>query len=107
MASSTVLFAPKGTKTTPRGPNKSQEPPKPSGLAREEKLEAVKLLIRQLVTRDSGLAGLLLWVPISLGREDLQAYAYTDGVTTYYCDAFFTLPAEEQRAVIIHELLHI
>src|SRR5665213_583475 len=96
----------KPTKTTPPVPNKSPAP-KPSGLSREEKAEAIQLITRRLITRDSGLAGLMLWIPTALGREDFQAYAYTDGTTIYYCDSFFTLPPAQQLGVVIHETLHI
>lgn len=100
------MFAAKRTKTTPPGQDKLPDI-KPSGLTREEKLAAVSLLIRKLVTRDSGLAGLMLWIPMTLGRDDLKAYAYTDGTTIYYCDSFFTLPQPMQLAAVIHETLHV
>src|SRR5271168_5293034 len=98
---------PKGTQTMLLGQNKLPVPPKQSRLNREQKLDAIQLITRKLVTRDSGIAGLLLWIPVALGREDLQAYAYTDGNTIYYCDGFFTLPQPQQLAVTIHELLHV
>ena len=100
------MYAAKRTKTTPQEPNKLPEI-KPSGLDREAKLEAVSLLIRKLVTRDSGLASLMLWIPMTLGRDDIPAYAYTDGTTIYYCDSFFTLPQPMQLAAVIHETLHV
>ncbi len=82
---------------------------KPSGLSSEEKLAAIKLITRKLVVRDSGIAGLLLWIPVSLGSEEMskKADAYTDGTTIFYCDSFFTMPLEHQLAVTIHEMLHI
>ena len=67
----------------------------------------VTLLIRRLVTRDSGVAGLVLWVPTALGRDDQHAYAYTDGTSIYFCDPFFTVDESVQYAIILHELLHI
>lgn len=82
-------------------------PPKPSGLSKETKMEKIRLITRKLVTRDSGLASLMLWIEPRLGRDDLQAYAYTNGEHIYYCDAFFTLPEEQQLAVVIHETLHV
>jgi predicted metal-dependent peptidase len=96
----------KPTKTTPHVPNKSPVI-KPSGLSRGEKIEAIKLITRKLVIRDSGLAGLMLWIPMGLGRDDLNAYAYTDGTHIYYCDSFFGLPPAQQLAVVIHETLHV
>lgn len=94
------------TKTTPPVPNKSQAY-KPSGLTPTQKMEVIQLITRRLVTRDSGLAGLMLWIPFSLGRDDFEAYAYTDGIRIYYCDSFFNLSEPEQLAVTIHETLHI
>lgn len=76
-------------------------------MTREAKMEQVKLITRKLITRDSGLAGLMLWIPFALGREDLQAYAYTDGTQIYFCDTFFTLPEDQQIGVLIHETLHV
>jgi predicted metal-dependent peptidase len=70
-------------------------------------MEAIQLITRRLITRDSGLAGLLLWIPVALGRDELQAYAYTDGKCIYYCDSFFTLGEPQQLAVVIHETLHV
>ena len=90
----------------PREPKKSSEP-KPSGLSPEEKKERITLLIRRLVTRDSGVAGLILWIPTALGRNDQHAYAYTEGSIIYFCDAFFTVDEPRQYAIILHELLHI
>jgi len=49
----------------------------------------------------------MLWIPTGLGREDVGAIAYTDGKTIFYCDPFFTLPEEQQLAVVIHETLHV
>lgn len=87
-------------------PNKSQTP-KPSGLSIDQKAEAVQLITRKLVTRDSGLAGLLLWIPTALGDDKIPAYAYTDGTTIFYCDAFFTLDEPQKLAVVIHETFHV
>lgn len=92
-----------------RAQSKSPAPKydKPSGLSRQEKFDHIQLITRKLVTRDSGLAGLLLWIPVALGREDVNALAYTDGKTIFYCDGFFTRPQPEQLAITIHELLHV
>ena len=90
----------------PREQKKSVEPKK-SGLDPEQKKELITLLIRRLVTRDSGVAGLILWVPTALGRDDQHAYAYTEGSTIYFCDPFFTATEPVQYAIILHELLHI
>lgn len=49
----------------------------------------------------------MLWVPVALGRENLDAIAYTDGKTIFYCDPFFVIKESEQYAVTIHELLHV
>jgi predicted metal-dependent peptidase len=72
-------------------------------------VDYVKLLIRKLVTRDSGLAGLMLWIPMALGRKELDtiACAYTDGKTIFFCDPFFIHPQAQQIATIIHETLHV
>src|SRR5271170_4313489 len=101
---SSVLTA---TSTMLLGQSKSPAQPKPSGMDRQAKLEHIQLITRKLVTRDSGLAGLLLWIPVALGREDVQAIAYTDGKTIFYCDNFFVRPQAEQLAITIHELLHV
>lgn len=76
-------------------------------LTTEQKLDAIRLITRKLVTRDSGLAGILLWIPFAIGSEKEQAIAYTDGKTIYYCDEFFVLPPAQQLAVVIHETLHV
>jgi len=69
----------------------------------------IQLLSRRLVIRDSGLAGLLLWIPMEIGRKELDghAMAYTDGHSIFFCDGFFTSESEYQYATIIHEAFHI
>lgn len=100
------MLTAKRTKTTTVEDSKLSKP-EPSGLSREQKLEAISIIVRKLVTRDSGLAGLLLWIPMAIGRDDIPALAYTDGKSIYYCDGFFMLPQPMQLAAVIHETLHI
>ena len=100
----------KHTKTTVPGPSKSSsaKPYKHSGISDKDKMDHVKLLIRKLVTRESGLAGLMLWIPMKIGMKEMDgiANAYADGHSIYFCDSFFTTPQEKQLATVIHETLH-
>lgn len=101
----------KRTKTTPLGQSKSsptEKPYKHSGISDKEKVDQVKLLIRKLVTRESGLAGLMLWIPMKLGMKQMDgiANAYADGNAIYFCDSFFTKAEPQQLATLIHETLH-
>jgi predicted metal-dependent peptidase len=101
----------KRTSTTPQGQSKSPAPNqefKHSGWSDQKKKDYIKLLIRKLVTRESGLASLMLWIPMHLGIKEMDgiANAYADGHAIYFCDTFFTKPEANQLATVIHETLH-
>lgn len=72
----------------------------------EEKIDRVKLIIRKILLKDMDFAAICLWVPIEIGREDMNAYAYTDGKSIFFCDKFFESKEKQQMATVVHEVLH-
>jgi len=68
--------------------------------------ETVSLRVRRAVTKDVGLAGVMLYVPLII-RETGIAPAWTDGAKMYFGPAFFEFSDEEQVGVCIHECLHV
>lgn len=70
--------------------------------------EVIRQAIRQIVIRDPGLAGILLWCPCeTVESPDRPCFAYTNGKTIYLPPRFFELNTPEQRAVMVHEACHI
>jgi predicted metal-dependent peptidase len=68
--------------------------------------EILTLSIRRAVTKDVGLASILLYVP-SIVVSDPESTAWTDGTKMYFGDAYFKHSADEQIAIAIHEALHV
>jgi predicted metal-dependent peptidase len=72
-----------------------------------ERDEHLSRLVRFAVTKDAGLAGLLLWVPFKHSKNRI-ARAYTDGKAVYFTDDFFLIKSErEQLFIVLHEILHV
>lgn len=70
------------------------------------KQEIVSLRVRRAVTKDVGLAGVMLYVPLVV-QEAETSPAWTDGMKMYFGRSFFEFSEEEQVAVCIHECLHV
>lgn len=70
------------------------------------KQEIVSLRVRRAVTKDIGLAGVMLYVPVIIEETGI-APAWTDGAKMYFSPAFFEFSEEEQVGVCIHECLHV
>lgn len=68
--------------------------------------ESLTLSIRRAVTKDVGLASILLYVP-PIVVADSRRIAWTDGTKMYFADAYFQHSADEQVAIAIHEALHV
>ncbi|MHB8412680.1 MAG: vWA domain-containing protein [Candidatus Acidiferrales bacterium] len=66
----------------------------------------MSLRIRRAVTKDVGLAGVMLYVPAILQEAGI-APAWTDGARMYFGPTFFKFSEEEQTGVCIHECLHV
>lgn len=70
------------------------------------KQEIVSLRVRRAVTKDVGLAGVMLYVPLVVQETEISP-AWTDGAKMYFGRSFFEFSEEEQVAVCIHECLHV
>lgn len=68
--------------------------------------ETVTLNLRRAVSKDIGLAGVLLYVP-ALAVADSTEVAWTDGTRMYFADRYFEYKPEQQVAIAIHEALHV
>lgn len=81
----------------------------------KEQEERVHLLIRRMILRDNGLAGIALWIPWKVTSQvDSLGCAWTNGDSihlNYVPDNpplnFFALEEKQQLAVLVHEILHI
>ena len=62
--------------------------------------------LRLAVTKDVGLAGILLYVP-AVTAADAEHIAWTDGRKMYFADGYFAHPPEEQVGIVLHEALHV
>jgi predicted metal-dependent peptidase len=68
--------------------------------------ETLTLNLRRAVSKDVGLAGILLYVPTRVvGHPD--RIAWTDGTRMFFAGKYFTYKPEEQVAIVIHEALHV
>lgn len=70
------------------------------------KQEIVSLRVRRAVTKDVGLAGVMLYVPLVVQETEISP-AWTDGTKIYFGRSFFEFSEEEQVAVCVHECLHV
>ena len=70
------------------------------------KQEIVSLRVRRAVTKDVGLAGVMLYVPLVVQEAEISP-AWTDGARMYFGRSFFEFSEEEQIAVCVHECLHV
>ncbi len=68
--------------------------------------ETLTLNLRRAVSKDVGLAGILLYVP-TLVVKDPDRTAWTDGTRMYFAEKYFAYAPEEQVAITIHEALHV
>ena len=68
--------------------------------------EIVSLRVRRAVTKDVGLAGVMLYVPLVV-TENVELAAWTDGSKVYFGPLFFKLTDEEQVGTCVHEALHV
>lgn len=68
--------------------------------------EIVSLRIRRAVTKDVGLAGVLLYVPVLVHENEAPA-AWTDGMKMHFGAPFFEFSEQEQVGVCVHECLHV
>lgn len=68
--------------------------------------ETLSRNLRLAVSKDVGLAGILLYVPTVLAA-DAEHMAWTDGRKMYFADSYFACPPEEQVGIAIHEALHV
>jgi predicted metal-dependent peptidase len=62
--------------------------------------------LRLAVSKDVGLASILLYVP-SMTAADAERIAWTDGRKMYFAESYFAQPPEEQVGISIHEALHV
>ena len=70
------------------------------------KQELASLRVRRIVTKDVGLAGVMLYVPLAV-QECGEWPAWTDGLKMYFGPAFFEYAEDEQLGVCLHESLHV
>lgn len=70
------------------------------------KQEILSLRIRRAVTKDVGLAGVMLYVPAVVHDPEI-APAWTDGAKMYFGTSFFEFSEEEQVGVCVHECMHV
>lgn len=68
--------------------------------------ETVSRNLRFAVSKDIGLASILLYVP-AIAATDPGRTAWTDGRKMYFADGYFVYPPEEQVAIAVHEALHV
>lgn len=62
--------------------------------------------LRRAVSKDVGLASILLYVPATV-IIDPESVAWTDGTRMYFADRYFEYLPEQQVAIAIHEGLHV
>jgi predicted metal-dependent peptidase len=62
--------------------------------------------LRRAVSKDVGLAGILLYVP-AVTVTDRGRIAWTDGRRMYFAELYFEYQPDEQVAIAIHEALHV
>lgn len=68
--------------------------------------ETLSRNLRRAVSKDVGLASVLLYVPaVAVDRRD--RVAWTDGTRMYFAGRYFEYPPEQQVAIAIHEGLHV
>jgi predicted metal-dependent peptidase len=68
--------------------------------------ETVSRNLRFAVSKDVGLASILLYVP-AVAATDPDRTAWTDGRKMYFADGYFVYAPEEQVAIAVHEALHV
>ena len=68
--------------------------------------ETVSRNLRFAVSKDLGLASILLYVP-AVAATDPDRTAWTDGRKMYFADGYFAYAPEEQVAIAVHEALHV
>lgn len=68
--------------------------------------ETVSRNLRFAVSKDVGLASILLYVP-AVAAADPDRTAWTDGRKMYFADGYFGYAPEEQVAIAVHEALHV
>jgi predicted metal-dependent peptidase len=68
--------------------------------------ETLSRNLRVAVSKDVGLAGILLYVP-AVTAADAEHIAWTDGRKMYFADGYFAHPPEEQVGIVLHEALHV
>ncbi len=68
--------------------------------------ETLSRNLRLAVSKDVGLASILLYVP-AVSAADAERTAWTDGRTMYFAERYFAHPPEEQVGIAIHEALHV
>jgi len=62
--------------------------------------------LRRAVSKDVGLAGILLYVP-AVTVADRERIAWTDDSRMYFAERYFEYQPEEQVGIAIHEALHV
>lgn len=62
--------------------------------------------LRRAVSKDVGLAGILLYIP-AVTVTDQGRIAWTDGRRMYFAERYFKYQPEEQVGIAIHEALHV
>ena len=68
--------------------------------------ETLSRNLRFAVSKDVGLASILLYVPAA-PTADADRTAWTDGRKMYFADGYFGYAPEEQVAIAVHEALHV
>ncbi len=68
--------------------------------------EYLTLTIRRAVTKDVGLASILLYVP-AMVISDPDCIARTDGVRMFFSERYFDYSPEERSALVVHEAMHV
>jgi predicted metal-dependent peptidase len=68
--------------------------------------ETLSRNLRFAVSKDVGLAGILLYVP-AVSASEPDRTAWTDGRKMYFAEDYFRYAPEEQVGITIHEALHV
>jgi predicted metal-dependent peptidase len=68
--------------------------------------EMLSVNLRRAVSKDLGLAGILLYIPAAV-VSDPGRIAWTDGTRMYFAERYFSFRQEEQVGIAIHEALHV
>jgi len=68
--------------------------------------ETLTLNLSRAVSKDVGLAGILLYVPAHIVDQPGRV-AWTDGTRMFFAGEYFAYKPEEQVAIAIHEALHV